>query len=49
MVWTVETIDLRKVFDGRIVLDSVSLAVPAGSIHGVVGPTAPARARCCAS
>jgi ABC-2 type transport system ATP-binding protein len=37
MVWTVETIDLRKVFDGRIVLDSVSLAVPAGSIHGVVG------------
>jgi ABC-2 type transport system ATP-binding protein len=38
MAPVLETVALRKVYDGTVALDDVHLAVEAGSVYGLVGP-----------
>lgn len=45
----IEIRELVKTFDGFAALDGASLTVPQGAIYGLVGPTARANPRCCAT
>lgn len=45
----IEVRGLKKTFDGFAALDGADLSVPRGAVYGLVGQTARARQRCCAT
>lgn len=45
----IEVRGLKKTFDGFAALDGADLSVPRGAVYGLVGRTAQAKRRCCAT
>ncbi len=44
----IEIDEISKLYDGRAVVDRVSMQIPASTITAIVGTSAPARPRSCA-